>query len=142
MQLTLNRMVRTKNSTIGRLDIDGTYQYWILEDVDRGLKNTMSLDELKAKKVYQKTAIPTGTYEIIISFSNKFQKALPLLLNVPAYEGIRIHPGNTKSNTAGCLLPGMTQSTDYVHNSKEAFYNMFELMKKVSHSEKIFITIQ
>lgn len=142
MQLTLTRIFRTKNSTIGRLSIDNLFEWWILEDVDRGLKNTMSLSELKAKKVYQKTAIPTGTYEIIISFSNKFKKQLPLLLNVPAYEGIRMHPGNTKSDTAGCLLPGLLMQKDAVTHSTEAYFQIFEAMQKVAHQEKIFITIQ
>jgi hypothetical protein len=67
---------------------------------------------------------------------------LPLLLNVPAYEGIRIHPGNTDAHTEGCLLPGRTKSPDFVGSSKAAFTALFDKIKVAIQREKVFITIK
>ena len=101
LALTLIRKIKTDKSTIGELFINGEFQCYILEDTDRGLYQDMPLQELLSKKIYGETAIPTGTYEVVISFSNRFKKYLPLLLNVPGYEGIRIHPGNYAKDTLG-----------------------------------------
>jgi len=98
MDLRLVRSRFTDKSTIGDLYVDGVRECFILEDTVR--------DE----KIAGETAIPTGRYEIVTSFSNKFQKLLPLLVNVPNYEGVRIHPGNVPADTEGCLLPGLTAS--------------------------------
>jgi hypothetical protein len=142
MELLLKRKIRTDKSTIGELFVDEVFQCFILEDKDRGLSAGMTLDELKKKKVYAQTAIPAGRYQVALTFSNRFQTYLPILLEVPAYEGIRIHSGNTSANTEGCLLPGTSYSTDFVSNSKAAFRTLFAKLKAVEKKEKIFITIQ
>ena len=67
---------------------------------------------------------------------------LPLLLDVPAYEGIRIHPGNTDADTEGCLLPGKTKSADMVASSRLAFTALFEKIKAALQREKIFISVK
>lgn len=141
MELLLKRTTKTNISTISELHINGTFECYVLEDVDRGLDSKMPLSELKKKKVYAKTAIPTGKYEIVISFSNRFQKLLPLVANVPAYEGIRIHAGNTAEHTEGCLLPGTTKATNFVGNSKIAFNNLFKKIQAAVKKEKVFIEI-
>jgi len=102
----------------------------------------MPLDEIKAGKVHGKTAIPSGTYQVAITFSNRFKKYLPLLINVPGFEGIRIHPGNTAADTEGCLLPGEFRNHNQVTNSKKAFTKLFEKLKAVEKKEKITITIE
>lgn len=142
MELELTRAIRTGKSTIGELTINGNFECFILEDKDRGLQQSMPVSELLAKKIKTRTAIPSGRYEIVISFSNRFQKMLPLLLNVPAYEGIRIHPGNTDAHTEGCLLPGKTKSPDFVGSSKAAFTALFDKIKAAIQREKVFITIK
>jgi hypothetical protein len=142
MELELTRTIRTGRSTIGELTIDGVFECFVLEDKDRGLMQSMPVSELLAKKIKTRTAIPSGRYEIVISFSNRFQKMLPLLLNVPAYEGIRIHPGNTDAHTEGCLLPGKTKSPDFVGSSKAAFTALFDKIKAAIQREKVFITIK
>lgn len=106
MEILVKRIARKEKYTIGKMYIDGQYVCDTLEDTDRGLKKSMSLEEIKQKKVYGQTAIPEGKYQIIWSYSNKFKKNLPLLLNVPGYEGIRIHSGNTDVDTYGCILLG------------------------------------
>jgi len=142
MELKLIRKERTEESTIGDLFINGAFECFVLEDRDRGLKQSMPLAEIQAAKVYGKTAIPAGRYEIAITFSNRFQKYLPLIIGVPGYEGIRIHPGNKAPDTHGCLLPGEFRAVNQVTNSKKAFGKLFDKLKAVEKKEKIFIIIE
>ena len=141
MEIGLTRVTRTGNSTIGDLTVNGISECFILEDMDRGLKQSMALREILSKKIHGKTAIPAGRYEVAISFSNRFKKKLPLLLNVPGFEGIRIHPGNTANDSEGCLLTGKTKSTDFVGNSRAAFATLFAKIEAALKKEKVFITI-
>lgn len=141
MELTLKRTDKTEESTIGDLSCNGEFLCFILEDVDRGLTQEMTLEEIQSIKVYGKTAIPTGRYEIAITFSNKFQKYLPLLLSVKGYDGIRIHGGNTEIDTLGCLLPGQSKEPNKVLNSRKAFTQLFNKIKEASKKEKVFIEI-
>ena len=142
MELELTRSVKTNKSTIGELTVNGVFECFILEDKDRGLRKDMPISELIVMKIKTRTAIPTGRYEIVVSFSDKFQKMLPLLLDVPAFAGIRIHPGNTDANTEGCLLPGKTESPDMIGSSRVAFTALFDKIKAALQREKIFITIK
>ena len=142
MELELTRSTKTNKSSIGELAIDGVFECFILEDKDRGLRQGMPVSELMALKIKKETAIPTGRYEIVVSFSDRFQKMLPLLLDVPAYEGIRIHPGNTDTNTEGCLLPGKAKSANAVGSSRIAFTALFDKIKAALQREKIFITVK
>jgi hypothetical protein len=140
MKLTLKRKTFTETSTIGELSIDGKFECFILEDKDRGLNQSLP-SEAKQLKVDAKTAIPKGTYEIAITFSNRFKQYLPLIMNVPAFDGIRIHSGNVAADTEGCLLPGQTMSIDMVQQSKKAFSLLFAKLKAVEKTEKITIEI-
>jgi hypothetical protein len=142
MELVMTRTTRTNRSTISDLTIDGKFECFVLEDKDRGLQQGMPLSELTALKIKTKTAIPSGRYEIVVSFSDRFQKMLPLLLDVPAFAGIRIHPGNTDADTEGCLLPGKVKSPDMVSSSKIAFTALFDKIKAAIQREKVFITIR
>lgn len=140
-QLKLVRKWFTDNTTIGDLFIDGTWKCYILEDKFRdpdGSGNTEA-DE----KIMHHTAIPYGTYEIIISYSNRFKKHLPLLLNVPHFKGIRMHPGNDKDDTSGCLLPGIDKTEDNkaVTYSRKTFQDLFEVLKIMCAHEKVKIHI-
>ena len=142
MELTYNRKIKTDNSTIGELYVNGVFECFLLEDKDRGLTDKMSLFEINQKKIFGETAIPSGRYEIVITYSNRFKQYLPLLLGVKGYEGVRIHPGNNKSHTLGCLLCGNKKGVDVVLESKLAFNNLFKKLKAVEKKEKIFITIE
>jgi len=145
MELLLKRLIKTDNSTIGELSINGVFECYMLEDVDRGLHKDMSLEEIKAIKIYSRTAIPTGRYQVIVTYSNKFKQFMPLILNVPGYDGIRIHNGKeltTSLDTDGCPLPGLIIKKDAVLQSKVAYKTLFKKIMKVFKSEKIFITIQ
>lgn len=89
MLITVKRLYKTELSTIGELLIDGVFECFTLEDKERDVK------------IKSETAIPKGTYKVIINQSNRFKRLLPLLLNVPNFEGVRIHSGNTNHNTEG-----------------------------------------
>ncbi len=143
MELKLIRKYFTAESTVSELYINDTLFCHILEDVDRALNSEMSRERIGWLKQFGKTAIPYGKYEIITSYSNRFKDYLPLLVNVPGYEGIRIHPGNYAKDTEGCLLPGIydPKVVDFVGNSRVTFAKLFEVIKKVEKQEKIFITI-
>lgn len=141
MELLLTRKHFSETSTIGELSYNGERLCFILEDTDRGLDSTQSVPFIESKKVFGKTAIPTGSYEIIINYSNRFKKPLPLLLDVKGFTGIRIHSGNIAADSDGCLLPGTDYETDKVNNSRVAFNELATLIQKASETEKVFITI-
>jgi hypothetical protein len=142
MKLELIRNTRSSESTIGDLLIDGQFFCYVLEDFDRGLTSSMSLAEITQKKVYAKTAIPKGTYKVVITFSPRFKQYMPLLLNVKGFQGIRIHSGNTAAHTEGCLIVGMTKSTNFVGQSKIAYSRLMAKLKKVEKTEEIIIEIK
>lgn len=134
MELLLKRHASNKFGTIGELFLNGKHECYVCEDVVR---------PKEAAKVFGETAIPTGTYAIANTFSPRFGKYLPLLLNVPGYAGIRIHPGNTAKDTEGCLLPGVEIYADGsgVAKSVIAFNALFAKIKAAEKKEKISITI-
>lgn len=141
MELLLKRTDFTGKSTIGNLSIDGQHECVILEDVDRGLDDSMTLEEINRIKINTKTCIPYGRYEIVITMSNRFKKLMPLLLNVKGYAGIRIHPGNVAADTDGCQLPGISKSLDFVGNSVTAYNRLYAKLESALKHEKVFITI-
>lgn len=130
MILKLVREVFTDVSTIGRLYANGVFLSYILEDKDRGLDSKMPLAEIQKIKIPHSTCVPYGTYRIHITFSNRFQKPLPLVEQVPGFEGIRIHPGNTDVDTEGCLLPGNIRKINQVLESRLAFTKVFNIIKE------------
>lgn len=154
MELKIKRKAFEKDYTIGKLYIDGVAYCDTLEDCDRGLTQKMPLEEIKAKKVYGKTAIPTGTYEIDMNtISPKFQARswakpyggkLPRLLNVPGYEGVLLHPGSYSSDTSGCLLVGKNSIKGMVTESRKTFMDLMShyLLPAKVRGEKITISIE
>lgn len=152
MKLELKRRFRGPNYTIGSLSINGVYECDTIEDVDRGLADSMSVDEVKTKKVYGRTAIPTGTYRIDMdTVSPKFKDRpwarfcggkLPRLLDVKGYEGVLIHVGNKAEDTLGCILVGDNRIKGQVINSTAAFQELYgELLKAKVKGEGITIDI-
>lgn len=98
MEIKVKRIARKDGYTIGQMSLNNEYFCDTLEDTDRGLKDTMQVNEILAKKRKGVTAVPTGKYDVILTFSPKFKRVLPLLLNVKGYEYIRIHHGNFPSD--------------------------------------------
>lgn len=142
MELTLTRFRFTDRSTISRLTAGDEFLCYVLEDRDRGLDAAMPPAELQRLKVPAQTAIPMGRYQVVITHSNRFKRLLPLLINVPAYAGIRIHSGNVPAETDGCLLPGTAISTDFVHNSRVAMAALMARLEQWLRAGQVWITVR
>lgn len=142
MNIILNRIAKKAKYTIGKLYINDKYFCDTLEDTDRGLTQSMTEQQIVSKKVYGETAIPTGTYRIIISYSNKFKKQMPLLLNVPCFAGIRIHSGNTEKDSLGCILVGKNKTVGKVLESRDTYSKLFSILQEANKKETIKITIK
>ena len=134
MNLLLKRRKSVGGATIGELFLNGVHECYILEDVVR---------KDGEKKVHGETAIPVGRFQVVNTYSPRFEKYLPLLLNVPGFAGIRIHPGNKSTDTEGCLLPGRAvgKNGKTVEQSRVAFTALFAKLKAVEKKEQILITI-
>ncbi len=130
MELRVERTDFSETSTIGTLYVDDQFECYTLED------------KVRPVKIKGKTAIPAGRYEVIINFSQRFGRMLPLFLNVPNFEGVRIHPGNTAADTEGCILVGETKDAEFIGQSRLAFEGLFNKLKTASETEKIFIEIR
>ena len=153
MKIELTRIFTCPTYTIGRLRVDNVYVCDVCEDTDRGLDQSWPLAEIRKKKVYKQTAIPTGTYQVTLNVqSPKFAQYeyykkfcngyLPRILLVPGFDGILIHKGNKASQSAGCLLVGFNTEKGRVNNSQYAFERLYGLLKAASdRREKISITI-
>lgn len=109
MELTLQRITKDKNYTLGELSVDGEKFCHTLEPTWR---------KPEARKIPGKTAIPEGRYPIVITLSPKFKQWLPLLLHVPGFTGIRIHAGNTAKDTKGCILVGENTGKGVLSDSR------------------------
>ena len=137
MNLELERKEFYPDRCIGGLYIDGTYFCYTLEDTDRKLEE----DGIKIPK---QTAIPRGKYKVIINHSNRFKRDMPLLLDVPQFEGIRIHAGNTPENTEGCILLGMEYDapTHEIRKSRIAFDEVFIMLEESLDEEDCWIEVR
>ena len=150
MELKLTRIARRDTYTIGKLYIDSVYFCDTLEDRDRGLKQSLPASVNRAKKVAGATAIPTGKYQVTLKMqSPKFKKKkqyefcngyLPRLINVPAFEGVLIHIGNTANQTEGCILVGRNTKVGKVLESGATFRALYAKLKEAK--EYIFIMIE
>ena len=141
MKLTLKRIALRSTYTIGRLYVDGNYFCDTLEDTVRDLNKNGKFDNGE-KKVYAKTAIPYGTYEIKWTYSPRFKKYTPQIMNVPSFEGIRIHSGNTSADTEGCLILGENKQVGKVLNSRATINKFYTIIKKACSKGKVTIEIK
>jgi hypothetical protein len=150
MDLTLKRIARRDTYTIGRLYVDGVYFCDTIEDKDRGLKQSLPASVNKAMKKAGATAIPTGKYQVTLKVkSQRFSKKkqydfcggfVPRLINVPAFEGVLIHVGNTAKDTEGCILVGRNIKVGKVLDSGVTFRALYAKLKEAKGY--IYITIE
>ena len=140
MRLTLVRRWNKKDYCIGDLYINGKWFCNVLEDRDRGLDDSMSEDEIKQIKIKGETAIPTGIYTVLLTYSPKYKKIMPLINNVKGYSGIRIHSGNSSKDTEGCLLVGKNTVVGRLTDSRNTFNALFKRLQQKG-SNKITIEI-
>lgn len=124
IKLELKRRWFTDHSTVGELRINGDFECFVLEDVVRD------------HKVAGQTAIPAGTYTVIIDKSTRFKRWMLHLLNVPGFAGIRVHSGNTAADTEGCLLVGATKALDAVFGSRVAYTALLNKLATLTGYDK------
>lgn len=129
-------LIRVKRSwpsdvaTIGLMTLDGVNECFTLED------------PVRAVKIYGETAIPAGSYNVVITPSNRFKRDLPLLEEVPNFEGVRIHAGNKAGDTDGCILVGTNKGQDVIFESRKAFEALFlKIRSALDAGEKITLEI-
>lgn len=141
MKLKLERKYFKSNYTIGNLYINNTFFCNTLEDKNRDLNKNGVFDNGETK-IYGETCIPFGTYEVVLTYSPKFKRELPRLKNVPSFEGILIHRGNTPKDTLGCILVGENKKVGAVINSTPYEIKLVKLMKEaLLRGENITIEI-
>lgn len=143
MRILLQRHALKAGYTIGRMEINGRYFCDTLEDTDRGLRESMTEDEIAALKVKGATAIPTGTYRIDMQTrSPRFGRVLPRLINVKGYAGVLIHSGNTAADTEGCILVGENRERGKVLNSRATLEHLLAFLRAAqAEGEEIELTI-
>lgn len=139
MEIKLIRESFGDTFTEGKLLIDNVFECYTVEDTDRKMEEDLT------RKVNGKTAIPKGEYEVVLSMSNRFQKILPEVLNVPGFTGIRIHSGNSSVDTEGCIILGSINDKvddDWIGGSKIALTQfMAKLETAIDNGEKVYIEI-
>lgn len=152
MKLRLDRFFKGTQYTIGKLYIDNVYFCDTIEDVDRGLLDSMTKEEIQKRKIQNETAIPRGTYNITMNvISPKYSTRepykskcnggrLPRLLNVKGFDGILIHIGNTHKDSSGCILVGYNKVKGQVINSTDTFLKLYDILKKAK--DEITIDIE
>lgn len=140
MRITLFRIANRDTYCIGKLYIDGQFFCNTIEDVDRGLDDEMTEEEILKKKVRGQTAIPTGIYHVYITYSPKYKKQMPLIDGVKGFSGIRIHSGNTAKDTEGCLIVGLNTKVGMVTQSRKYYNLLFKELSKTK--DRIIIDIQ
>ena len=154
LELLLDRKYRKETYTIGNLYVDGEWFCNALEDKDRGLSQTMTLEEINKIKVYGETAIPTGRYEVrmdIVSpkyngvkwYKDNFGGRMPRLESVKGFSGILIHSGNTALDSNGCILVGMNKAKGKVLDSRATFQKLWKVLEQARKAgKKIYLTIK
>lgn len=139
MKLHLVRDPTEDGATLGRLAVNGVFECWTLEDPVREIAGR----PVAEWKIAGDTAIPRGEYVVIVDRSQRFKRDLPRLLNVPGFEGVRIHPGNVPANSSGCILVGQSRGRGRVDMSRLAFEMLFDkIVHAHSRGEKITIEVQ
>ena len=137
MELDVKRIYKAEDYTIGELSINGAFFCHTLEDKVRILN---SFED----KVYGETAIPVGRYKIVLSYSNRFKRILPEILNVDFFKGIRIHEGNHKDDSSGCILVGECKDVKegFIYNSKKTMKKLMSILKTATNkNEEIYLSI-
>lgn len=133
MEILIKRRKPENGCTLSEWFVNGKKECFGIEDIVRP----------SGEKKFGETAIPAGTYQVANTYSPRFGKYLPLLLNVPGFAGVRIHPGNYAKDTEGCLLPGtaIAPGNAMVTNSRVAFEALFAKIKVAEKKERITLTI-
>lgn len=129
MHITVQRETLKDDRTLGSIAIDGMHFAWTLEDAVRD------------RKIPNETAIPAGVYEVVVNYSNRFARQLPMLLNVPGFTFIRIHGGNGPENTEGCILVGRERDDERIWNCSGAVSELTFRIRNATTTGKVFAEV-
>jgi len=140
MKIKLNR-IYLPNYTVGKMFIDDVYVCDTFEDVNRDLNKDGDLTDPGEEKVYSKTCIPVGTYKVIVNTSNRFKRLLPLLLNVPSFDGIRIHNGINETSSSGCIIVGKNTIKGQLTDSRKYMNLLTDKITLAQKTEQVTIEI-
>lgn len=149
LKITVVRKILNECDTIGDLYVSYPEEpetlNFVCNTLEDKVRNAKGTKKEEFKKIYGETAIPYGTYRVVITYSKAFQKKLPEILNVPLYEGIRIHTGNHKDDTFGCLIlgdsPKISQTKSWVYNSKKNFDKFMKILEPAIKKGRVIIEI-
>ena len=129
MQILIDRKWKKDTYTIGRVYIDGQFFANSMEDKDRGLYKEMPLEKIKKIKVYGETAIPAGEYIVKMTYSPKYKRIMPQILDVPGWSGVRFHSMNTAKDSLGCVGLGKNDKPGWISNSRATCATFENLLK-------------
>lgn len=129
MHITVQRRDLKDDRTLGELLIDDKHFAWTLEDAVREVK------------IPNETAIPAGVYEVIVNFSARFSRPLPLLMGVPDFTAIRMHAGNGPENTEGCILLGLEHDEERIWNCSGAVSELTFRIRNATTTGKVFVEV-
>lgn len=153
MEIIINRRWKKADYTIGELSIGGVVLWNTLEDTDRGLTSTMSTSEIARKKVYGRTAIPTGRYRVLWTVSDTFRSRswakayngrVPLIDGVNGFTGIRMHPFNRPEESLGCIGVGRNTIKGQITQSQASYFSLLDLylVPAFKRGEQVWLTIK
>lgn len=132
MKILVERLQTDPDVTLGSMRVDDEWAAWTCEDPVRP----------PGVKIAGKTAIPPGTYSVVITPSARFKRDLPLLVDVPDFTGVRIHAGNTAEDTEGCILVGQDRFSKSIGRSRLAFDALFtQIRGAIARGEKVTLEI-
>lgn len=134
MEVVIERKWKKDTYTIGRVYIDGEFFCNSMEDRDRGLEQYMNEGEIFNLKVKGETAIPAGRYKVLMTYSPKYKRQMPQIMNVPGFTGVRIHSGNTAADSEGCVLLGDNTKVGWISNSRKRCAEFEEKLAKADCS--------
>lgn len=139
MRIQIKRFHFDDEYTIGRLSIDGLHECFTLEDAVREIESR----PVSEWKIQDRTAIPRGRYKLAVTYSNRFRKPLPLLIDVPGFSGVRIHTGNHSGNTEGCILVGRDwDGGDWINQSRVAMAALLgKIGAAISRGEPVTVEV-
>lgn len=144
MRLLLKREALIEDVTAGALFVDDDQFCYTLEDPVREAVTPQGWVWRPEFKIPGKTAIPSGRYAVTVTFSNRFRRRMPLILNVPDFTGVRFHGGNTVDHTEGCPLMGRWRSEDYrtIRNSDSLTGELVTLIDNAERHGKVYLEVR
>lgn len=143
MTIRIDRQWKKAEYTISKVYINGRYYGCnALEDTDRGLLQAMQIAEIQKRKIKGKTAIPRGYYDVKVTWSEKYQRNMPLVVDVPGFSGIRLHSGNSAKDTEGCILFGKNDKVGWISDSRYWTDKIYRLINTaLAKGEKITLIV-